>query len=81
MDTGSIMADRKSDQIDASEYLHEQKYNELNEKITNYIVKQGYDWTFKEICTQYRKQKQGNYISFTANDVVTKFKSDLELLL
>ena len=60
-----------------------EKYEEQNnlcEKITNYIKKGGYTWTFEKILKEYLKSKDGYYISNTANEIVNKFKKEMDLL-
>lgn len=44
----------------------------LKEKINEYISKCGYTWTYETIMEQWCKYNDGEYISFTAKDVVKK---------
>jgi hypothetical protein len=82
MDTGSIMANKMSEQIEASEYHYEQACEKLNEDIAAYIKECGYTWTVEEIIKQYREQyKKGYYVSFTCKEIIKKFESELGRLV
>jgi len=46
------------------------KTKTLEEKVKEYIKECGYTWTYEGIMEQYKKQIRGEYISFTAKDVI-----------
>ena len=52
---------------------------EFKQKVADYCSYYGYTWTFKELLEQWNKHKRHEYISFTANDVISKFKEQFEL--
>ena len=74
------MEQKMQEQMEGSEYAHQQAYENVCEKIENYIKDCNYTWTVKEVFEQYWKYKRNEYISFTANDIVDKFNNEIEKL-
>ena len=70
------------EQMEGSEYLHKQAYEELTEKIEQYIKECNYTCTVKDIFEQYRKCKQDDCCVANINikDVVENFRVDLDRL-
>jgi hypothetical protein len=50
-------------------------------KIANYIKKQGYTWTVEDAIELYKKKENGEYISYTANDIVGRFPEEIKSLI
>ena len=59
----------------------QQKMELLILDIQNYIQEKRYTWTPEQIFQQYEKRKEGSYISHTAEDVISKFESELKEVL
>jgi len=57
-----------------------EKIKEARHKIQSYIKRCGYTWTVDVIIEQYQKKQRGEYISFTAKDVVSRFDKELDIL-
>jgi len=76
----SIMEQKMQEQMEGSEHAMIEAYENVCDKIDEYIKKCNYTWTVEEIFKQYRKSKRNEYISHTAKDVVNKFRADLDEL-
>lgn len=50
------------------------------QEIEKYIMKNNYTCIVEKLLKEYRKQKEGWYISFTAKECINEFKEEFELL-
>lgn len=46
------------------------KPNNMDAKIQEYIDKMGFTWTVESVKEQYEKYKEGEYVSFTARQII-----------
>ena len=75
------MANQMSDLIENSEAEMEADQNLLNRDIQEFIDKQGYTWTLKDIFEEYRYYKKGFHCVSSAMTIFKKFENRLTRLV
>jgi hypothetical protein len=79
MDTGSYMQNQMDDLITNGLHQMDAFIEDLDNRIEEFIKENGYDWTVKDIVTEYReKYSKGCYVSYTCKKVIEHFKEDLK---
>lgn len=75
------MAQQMDSLIEGSQVNYLEFAEETTERIQNFIDDHRYSWTVEDIVKEYRtKFVIGDYISYSAKNIITNFIKELELL-
>lgn len=78
MDTGSYMANQRSDLIKSGLREMDAFIDDMYARIESFIKENGYDWEVEEIVKAYIEDyTKGFYVSHTCKKVIEHFKEDL----
>lgn len=58
----------------------EKSLDDIEKMILEYIKARNYTWTLESLKKEYRSFRKGYYVSFTAEEIINKFKNEFEIM-